>query len=155
MTGWRMGWLTHPPQLGPLLDSLIEYNTSGTQSFIHMACVTALEEGENFVQENVARCRRGGELVYEALRQIPRVRIAAPQGSFYSFFAVEGMDSSLDFCKQLCRTARSGWPQVRPSGPVVRVICGSASRLRKSACQKHWTASKNSSGNDLSKAHSP
>ena len=117
MTGWRMGWLTHPLRLGPLLDSLIEYNTSGTQSFIHMACVTALEEGEGFVQENVARCRRGGNLVYEELRQIPRVRIAAPRGSFYSFFAVEGMGSSLDFCKRLLQDCQVGLAPGSAFGP--------------------------------------
>jgi len=108
MTGWRMGWLIHPVQLGPLIDSLIEYNTSGTQSFIHLACVAALEDGEAFVQENVARSARGGALVYEALRQLPNVRIAPPQGAFYSFFAVEGLRDSLAFCKDLLERSQVG-----------------------------------------------
>lgn len=108
MTGWRMGWLIHPAQLGPLIDSLIEYNTSGSQSFIHLACVSALDEGEDFVRENVARSARGGAMVYEALRQLPNVRIAPPQGAFYSFFAVDGLTDSLAFCKDLLQSCQVG-----------------------------------------------
>lgn len=108
MTGWRMGWLIHPTELGPVMDSLIEYNTSGSQSFIHLACVSALEEGEDFVRENVARSARGGAMVYEALRQVPRVRIAPPQGAFYSFFAVDGLTDSLAFCKDILQNCQVG-----------------------------------------------
>lgn len=117
MTGWRMGWLTHPVHLGSLLDSLIEYNTSGSQSFIHLACVSALEDGEDFVQENVARSARGGAMVYEALCQLPRVRIAPPQGAFYSFFAVDGLTDSLAFCKDLLRDCQVGLAPGSAFGP--------------------------------------
>ena len=101
MTGWRMGWLTHPPSLGPLFDNLIEFNTSGGQAFIQRAGIAALEEGEPFVVDYIDRCRRAGDLVFQRLSALPRVRIARPRGSFYSFFGLDGMDDSFGFAKAL------------------------------------------------------
>ena len=101
MTGWRMGWLTHPPSLGPLFDNLIEFNTSGGQAFIQRAGIAALEEGEPFVVDYIERCRRAGDLVFQRLSAMPRVRIARPRGSFYSFFGLDGMDDSFAFAKDL------------------------------------------------------
>jgi len=101
MTGWRLGWLIHPLSLGPLFDNLIEFNTSGSQTFIHRAAIAALEEGEPFVVDYIDRCRRAGELVFQRLSALPRVRIARPRGSFYSFFGLDGMDDSFAFAKTL------------------------------------------------------
>src|SRR5258708_3395596 len=34
MTGWRLGWLTHPPQIGDQLAKLVQINTSGSPAFL-------------------------------------------------------------------------------------------------------------------------
>jgi len=101
MTGWRLGWLIHPPSLADNFDRLIEFNTSGAQAFLQQGCLAAIRDGESYVADNVARCRQGGELVFQRLSGFSRVRIARPQGAFYAFFAVEGMADSLDFAKQV------------------------------------------------------
>jgi len=101
MTGWRLGWLTVPPALMETLDRLIEFNTSGAQPFLQEACVTAIEKGEPFVHEVVERCRRGGELVFQRLTALPRVRLARPRGAFYAFFALDGLGDSLAYAKRL------------------------------------------------------
>jgi len=108
MTGWRVGWLTHPPAVGDYLANLVEYNTSGTPAFLQHACVTAIETGEPFVAEMVARCRRGRDVIGRCLSGLPRVRYRAPDAAFYAFFAVEGMTNSLDFAKRLVREAGVG-----------------------------------------------
>lgn len=101
MTGWRLGWVTHPPALADTFDRLIEFTTSGAQAFLQRGAVAALTEGEAFVKENVAGCRRGGALVYEALADLPRLRLARPQGAFYSFIAVDGITDSLAEAKRI------------------------------------------------------
>ncbi|WP_022728718.1 pyridoxal phosphate-dependent aminotransferase [Fodinicurvata sediminis] len=101
MTGWRIGWLVHPAELGDIFGRLIEYSTSGGQTFLQAGALTAINDGEDFVAEMVQRCREGGEIVYQALSELERVRIAQPQAAFYSFFAIDGMHDSLAFCKEL------------------------------------------------------
>lgn len=101
MTGWRIGWLVHPAGLGGIFGRLIEYSTSGGQTFLQAGALSAIREGEDFVAEMVERCREGGEIVYQALSDLPRVRIARPQAAFYNFFAIDGVRDSLAFCKEL------------------------------------------------------
>ena len=57
MTGWRMGWLVVPEAFSPVLDKLIEFNTSGAPHFLQYACITAIRDGEPFVTGMLARCR--------------------------------------------------------------------------------------------------
>ena len=101
MTGWRQGWLVHPAGLGSVFGNLIEYNTSGGQSFLQYGCLAALSEGEPFVERLVARCGAAAEMVYQGLAALPRIGILRPAGSFYSFFRVEGVDDSLAFAKRI------------------------------------------------------
>ena len=102
MTGWRLGWLVHPPAMGSVFGNLIEFSSSGSQAFLQMGAVAALgPEGERFAGEMVERCRLGGEIVFQALAALPRVKIARPTASFYAFFRVEGMDDSLAFAKRI------------------------------------------------------
>jgi len=117
MTGWRIGWLTHPPSLAETFDRLIEYNTSGGQAFLQRGCLAAVTEGEGFVAELVERCRIGGELVFQRLAALPRVRIARPQGSFYSFFAVDGVTDSLAFAKRILMETDVGLSPGSAFGP--------------------------------------
>ncbi|MFQ6017758.1 MAG: pyridoxal phosphate-dependent aminotransferase [Kiloniellaceae bacterium] len=117
MTGWRVGWLTTPSALVETLDRLIEFNTSGAPHFLQYACVTAIEDGEPFVHAMVERCRRGGELVFQRLSALPRVRIARPQGSFYAFFAIEGLEDSLGFAKRLLEETGVGLAPGAAFGP--------------------------------------
>ena len=108
MTGWRLGWLISPPRLAGMLDTLVEYNTSGSQAFLQHACVTALEEGEPFIAEQVERCGRARDLLMQRFAAMPRVRLMHPEAAFYAFFGIEGVDNSLDFAKRLVREARVG-----------------------------------------------
>jgi len=117
MTGWRMGWLTHPGSVGGLISDLIEYNTSGAQPFLQWGCLAALRDGEAFVKDYIARCGKAAKILYEGLSSYPRVRIARPQASFYSFFAVEGVSNSLDFCKDVLEKTGVGLAPGTAFGP--------------------------------------
>jgi len=109
MTGWRLGWLVHPPSLGPVFSNMIEFSSSGAPGFLQEGAVAALgPEGEAFAGGMVERCRRGGEIVFQRLSGLPRVAVARPTASFYAFFRVEGMDNSLSFAKRILRESGVG-----------------------------------------------
>jgi aspartate aminotransferase len=102
MTGWRMGWLTHPPSIGDTLAQVVQYNTSGTPTFLQHAAVTAIRDGEAIALEMRRRCRQGRDIVCEALEGMRRVRLPArPPGGMYVFFGVEGMTDSLATCGEI------------------------------------------------------
>jgi len=108
MTGWRIGWFIYPDGFLPIAEKLIQFNTSGGQAFLQHGAVAALDQGEGFVAEFVARCRAGRDIVSDRLGAMPRVREVASNGSFYSMFEVDGVGDTLAFCKDVVVAARVG-----------------------------------------------
>ncbi len=108
MTGWRLGWLTAPVDLMPTLEKMIEFHYSCPAHFSQVAAVTAVRDGEDFVQETVDRYHKARDLVIDRLQAMPKVRVHRPDGAFYAFFAVEGMDDSLAKCKDILRKTHVG-----------------------------------------------
>ena len=47
MTGWRVGWLEAPPALGPTIENLVQYSTSGVPVPAQRGAVAALEGGRS------------------------------------------------------------------------------------------------------------
>ena len=108
MTGWRLGWLTHPASLGDQIAKLVQINTSGVPAFLQRGAIAALEKGDDFVRQMVDRCRAGGELVFQRLSALPRVTVARPEAAFYSFFSVDGVTDTMAFCKKLAKEYKVG-----------------------------------------------
>jgi aspartate/methionine/tyrosine aminotransferase len=90
MTGWRMGWLQAPPEIGQAVENLIQYNTSGVASFLQPAGVVALREGQAVAAQQIARAAEGRRIVCSALEKFPNLRFAWPAGAFYLLFGIEG-----------------------------------------------------------------
>lgn len=90
MTGWRIGWIEADPRLGQVVENLIQYSTSGVAAFMQRGAVAALEQGEPFVAEQIARARQGRDIVADALIATGKVDLVKPQGAFYLFFGIEG-----------------------------------------------------------------
>jgi aspartate/methionine/tyrosine aminotransferase len=108
MTGWRMGWLQAPPELGQTIENLIQYNTSGVPTFLQPAGVTALTEGEGVAREKFARAAQGRRIVCSAIEPYPNVRFAWPAGAFYLLFGIEGVTDSLATAMRLVDEANIG-----------------------------------------------
>ncbi len=136
MTGWRLGWLTHPAQLGEQFAKLVQINTSGVPGFLQRGGIAAVEKGDDFVTEMVERCRAGGELVFQRLSALPRVTISRPEAAFYAFFSVDGVTDTLAFCKTLAKKHKVGLAPGEAFGPggqgnVRLCFASSAERLSK------------------------
>jgi aspartate aminotransferase len=117
MTGWRIGWLTHPARLGEQFAKLVQINTSGVPHFLQRGAIAALEKGDGFIGAMVERCRAGGELVFQRLSAHPRITIARPEAAFYAFFAIDGVSDTLAFCKSLAKDYKVGLAPGEAFGP--------------------------------------
>ena len=53
MTGWRLGWLTHPASLGPTVAKLVQIVTSGVPQFLHRGAIAAMRDGDHVIRNCV------------------------------------------------------------------------------------------------------
>ena len=117
MTGWRVGWISAPEALGAVIENLIQYSSSGVAAFLQRGAVAALEEGEDFVRLQVERARTGREIVCNGLAGSNRARFAWPDGAFYLFFAVDGIEDTSRVGLQLVDEAGIGIAPGTAFGP--------------------------------------
>lgn len=94
MTGWRIGWLVAPEELGRTIENLIQYNTSGVAAFMQRAGIVAIDCGEDFAAEQIARAKAGRDLICSRLAASNRIRFARPQGAFYLLLAIDGHEDT-------------------------------------------------------------
>jgi len=116
MTGWRLGWLTHPPALGEVFSVLNEFNIASPTTFVQHAGVAAVRDGEAFVTQMVEEYRRNRDLVFQRLAAMPKVNLYRPEAAFYAFFAVDDMTDSLEYAKHLIATTGVGLAPGRAFG---------------------------------------
>ena len=117
MTGWRIGWIAAPEALGDVIENLIQYSTSGVAVFMQRAAIAALEDGEDFIREQVRRSAEGRDIVCGALEASNRVRFARPDGAFYLFFAIEGEENTGELGLKLVDEAGIGLAPGTAFGP--------------------------------------
>ena len=109
MTGWRLGWLVHPPSLAPTLAMMVQYTTSGTTTFLQYGGIAAIEQGEPFVKYMSDYCKQGMEIACDALEQIPRVILKKrPEAAMYVFFEIDGMEDSKAACLEVLEKSNVG-----------------------------------------------
>jgi len=131
MTGWRLGWMVHPPSLGPTLAMMTQYSTSGVTTFLQHAGVAAIREGEPFVAWMRGYCETGMGIVCEALERLPRVRMGPrPQAGMYAYFEIDGMPDSRQACLDILAKTSVGLAPGVFFGP------GSETFLRACVCRK-------------------
>ncbi|MBB5575015.1 MULTISPECIES: pyridoxal phosphate-dependent aminotransferase [Rhizobium] len=94
MTGWRVGWIVAPPELGQVIENLVQYSTSGVAQFMQKGAVAALNEGDDFVRSNIAKAARSRDILCDALIATNRVHTLKPDGALYSFLKIDGVTDS-------------------------------------------------------------
>jgi aspartate aminotransferase len=102
MTGWRIGWLTHPKSMATAMDTLSMCNNTGSTVFGQYGAIAALSpEGDRFRDFMRERCRRGRDVVADFVGANNRVRWMEPKGAFYGFLSIDGMSDSFGFASKL------------------------------------------------------
>jgi aspartate aminotransferase len=100
MTGWRLGWMVVPEAASEAIVDIVEAVHSGVAPFTQRAGVAAIADTES-VEGFRAYCATGRDLASQALAGLNGIRYQPPDGAFYAFLAVEGLDDSLDLAKKL------------------------------------------------------
>ena len=108
MTGWRVGWLVARRDLATKATQLNEFIISHAPTFAQKAGETALAEGEPELVRMLARLKENRDLCIEALSGIPGITVPRPDGAFYLFPRIDGLDDSFAFCRRLLEETRVG-----------------------------------------------
>ena len=108
MTGWRVGWLVARRDLAGRAAQLNEFIVSHAPSFTQKAAEAALAEGEEEMARMVERLRANRDFCRAALAAMPGVTVPNPDGAFYLFPKIEGIEDSFDFCRQLLIETKVG-----------------------------------------------
>ncbi len=101
MTGWRIGFAGGPAPLVEAMSTIQSHSTSGASSISQAAAVAALSGPQDGVSAMRETYRRRRDLVVSALRAIPRLSCAVPDGAFYAYPGIAGC---------LNRTSAAGRP---------------------------------------------
>jgi aspartate aminotransferase len=101
MTGWRLGWLVARADLATRLGDLNEFVISHATSFIQKAGETALQHGEAEILTQREMLKVNRQLCLDAFAAMPGVTLPAPEGAFYVFPHMQGLQDSFRFCVDL------------------------------------------------------
>lgn len=109
MTGWRVGWITHPPGVADQIAAMTQYMNSGTAGAIQAGAAAALRQGEPLVAQVRDRVKTGLDIAYERLSTIPDLVLPdKPRGGMYAFFALRGEPDATAACTRILEQARVG-----------------------------------------------
>lgn len=118
MTGWRIGWLEAPAALGPTIENLIQYSTSGVPLFTQRAATVALTGDDATFQALKTRATASRDVLAAELGIDTRVSFAVPDGAFYLFFSIDGVADTRGAALRLVDEAGLGLAPGTAFGPT-------------------------------------
>ena len=101
MTGWRIGWITHPEELGPHIAKLVQITTTGVPEFLQNGLMSALQNYKLLTREVRINLKKSRDIMFQRLVEWKRVECSVPEAAFYAFFKVKDIKDSLEFAKKL------------------------------------------------------
>lgn len=108
MTGWRLGWLVSRSDLVAKATQLNEFIVSHAPTMIQRAGEIALRDGDEAVQQMVAQFRMRRDYCYQILSEVDGVTLPRPDGAFYVFPRVSGLEDSFALAANLLKEERVG-----------------------------------------------
>ena len=94
MTGWRIGWIVAPPELGQVIENLIQYSNSGVPEFIQKGALAALDQGDDVIRQNFDKALASRDILCDALIATNRVETLKPDGALYAFLKIDGVSDA-------------------------------------------------------------
>ena len=104
MTGWRLGWAVARADLIAQAAPLNEFIVSHAPTFIQRAGLVALTQGEDEVAARAELFHERMSFCYNALANTKGVTVPKPEGAFYLFAKIDGVDDSFSFCVDLLKS---------------------------------------------------
>jgi len=101
MTGWRIGWITHPEELSSHIAKLVQITTTGVPEFLQDGLITALQNYKIITNELRINLKKSRDIMFNRLVSWNQVECSIPNAAFYAFFKVKGVKDSLEFSKKL------------------------------------------------------
>ncbi|MDD2228010.1 MAG: pyridoxal phosphate-dependent aminotransferase [Candidatus Cloacimonetes bacterium] len=83
MTGWRLGYAAGPAHIIAAAGRVQEHATSCVNSITQKACVTALREEDESIENMRQEFSLRRDYLYDELGKIPHLTCFKPQGAFY------------------------------------------------------------------------
>lgn len=85
LTGWRVGWIIAPDVLAKALTKFQSHVTSNINNVAQAAVLESVDIPEDYHKANIELCKARAEMMYEALRSLPDVKVLKPTGALYCF----------------------------------------------------------------------
>lgn len=94
MTGWRMGYSAAPRELTAHMDTIQGQSATCVTSITQKACVAAYNGDQSVVKNMTAKFEERRNYIVERLNNIKGIKCAKPNGSFYVFPDVSGVNKN-------------------------------------------------------------
>jgi aspartate aminotransferase len=107
MTGWRIGYAAGPATLITAMNNIQSQSISSPPSMAQKAALSALRGDKASVQEMVIAYKERHAYLYEALKNLPGVRVSPADGTFYLFLDIQeairhkGLSNDIEFAAKL------------------------------------------------------
>ncbi len=88
MTGWRVGWAVAPEEWIRAMTVVQSHSTTHAPSISQWAALTALQLGRDHVDTMRRLYAERAQYLLDNLRDLPGIRVYAPQGAFYLWIDV-------------------------------------------------------------------
>ena len=108
MTGWRLGWIVTPKGYEEQMAVISEIYNTGAPSFIQLGAIAALEKGETALIKLRQGYSESRAITHKILGNHPRLDYTIPEGAFYAFPRIKGIDSGLKFAEGLLLETKVG-----------------------------------------------
>jgi len=106
MTGWRLGWVVARQDLAKKVAQLNEFIVSHAPTMVQRAGEIALKQGEREIDSMVDIFQERVSFCFEVLSSMKSVSVTKPQGAFYLFPQIEGVNDSFSFALSLLKETK-------------------------------------------------
>lgn len=105
MTGWRLGYLTAPPEILKLLLKIQSHSVSSATTFVQYGGLEALQGSQDSVKAMVDRFKVRRDVLIDGLNKMG-LECKKPDGAFYAFANVSEYGNGTQVAERLLKEAQ-------------------------------------------------